>query len=241
MSQGGSGAGRRNFLRGTVAAAPLAVLGMGGEAQAANSAGVEPATPTPTEPDYRPGFFSATEWAFINAACDRMIPKDEVGPGAVELGVPQYIDRQLQTPWADGAGSYRQGPFIEAEPEFGYQGKLVPREQYRLGIRAAEAHCQQAFQKSFADLPPEQQEQVLTGMDEGKIKSDDISLKSFMGMLLKNVREGYFCDPMYGGNKDMGAWKMIGYPGVRGDYMDWVDRRNQPYPYGPVSIHGAQG
>ncbi len=33
-------------------------------------------------------------------------------------------------------------------------------------------------------------------------------------MLLQNTKEGYFSDPIYGGNKDMGAWKMIGFPGL---------------------------
>lgn len=52
--------------------------------------------------------------------------------------------------------------------------------------------------------------------------------------------EGYFGDPMYGGNKDMAAWKMIGYPGVRADYLEWVGEA-KPYPYGPVSIYGERG
>ena len=27
----------------------------------------------------------------------------------------------------------------------------------------------------------------------------------------------------YGGNRDMAAWKMIGFPGARADFMDFVD------------------
>ena len=42
---------------------------------------------------------------------------------------------------------------------------------------------------------------------------------------------------MYGGNKDMAAWTMIAYPGVRADYLEWVGDA-KPYPYGPVSLHG---
>jgi hypothetical protein len=41
-------------------------------------------------------------------------------------------------------------------------------------------------------------------------------------LLLKNVMEAYFGDPMYGGNKDMAGWTMIGYPSVRADYLEWV-------------------
>lgn len=69
-----------------------------------------PAPDHPTEAGYRPAFFAPEEWLFINAACARLIPADEHGPSAVELGVPQYIDRQMGTPWADGAIWYMQGP-----------------------------------------------------------------------------------------------------------------------------------
>ena len=60
------------------------------------------------------------------------------------------------------------------------------------------------------------------------------------GFLLVNVNEGYFCDPSYGGNKDMAAWKMIGYPGVRADYLEFVGEA-RPYPYAPVSLYGKRG
>jgi gluconate 2-dehydrogenase gamma chain len=49
--------------------------------------------------------------------------------------------------------------------------------------------------------------------------------------------QGFFGDPMYGGNKDMAAWKMIGYPGVRADFIDFADK-NARYPFGPVDMHG---
>ncbi len=192
--------------------------------------------------DYHPGFFTPAEWAFLVAACDRLIPKDEVGPGAVELGVPEYIDRQMQTSYGDGALWYMDGPFPEAAPEFGYQSKLTPKEQYRLGIRAIDETCRQSLGKTFAALDPAQQDDVLKKIEAGQIKSDDAPLRTFFtSFLLKNSLEGYFGDPMYGGNKDMAAWKMIGYPGVRADYKDWVDQYDRPYPYGPVSIHGRRG
>ena len=41
------------------------------------------------------------------------------------------------------------------------------------------------------------------------------------------MQKGFFADPIYGGNRDMVAWKMIGFPGARYDYLDWVDRHNE--------------
>jgi gluconate 2-dehydrogenase gamma chain len=38
----------------------------------------------------------------------------------------------------------------------------------------------------------------------------------------------------------MGSWKMIGFPGARADYMDWVGQYGKTYPLGPVSISGEK-
>jgi gluconate 2-dehydrogenase gamma chain len=245
MASPPAGSSRRAFLKGTLIAAPLAVLDSAHAQETPRKDDLRLSAPgVPNQPasdDYHPAFFTAAEWAFVRAAADRLIPKDEHGPGAVELGVPEYIDRQMLTPYGDGAIWYMQGPFFDAAPEFGYQSKLTPKEQYRLGIRAIDAHCQTAFQKTFAQLAPAQQDDLLKKIEAGEIKSDDAPIRTFFSsFLLKNVMEGYFGDPMYGGNKDMAAWKMIGYPGVRADFMDWVDKP-VPYPYGPVSIYGRRG
>ncbi len=60
-------------------------------------------------------------------------------------------------------------------------------------------------------------------------------------MLLQNTKEGYFGDPIYGGNKDMGAWKMIGFPGAHYDYREWVTRHNERVPFEPVGLMGRRG
>src|SRR5262245_13379584 len=108
---------RRAFLKSAAAMAPSLAIGSA-PAQTSppndRTEGSAPAASTPAVADYKPGFFTPAEWAFVNAACDRLIPRDEHGPGAVELGVPQYIDRQMQTSYGDGAIWYMQGPFIPA-------------------------------------------------------------------------------------------------------------------------------
>jgi gluconate 2-dehydrogenase gamma chain len=229
--------GRRAFLRRAASLAPLAALG--GSAMAAS--GVAPPIATPASHDYAPTFFTPAEWAFLNAACARLIPNDDNGPGAVELGVPQFIDRQMGTPWAEGALWYMQGPFLEAKPEFGYQSALTPKQQYRLGIKAIDEAVQAAAGKPFAALAQADQDEWLKKIEKGEVTSDTLSLKGFFtAFLLKNTMEGAFGDPLYGGNKDMAAWKMIGHPGVRADYLEFVAEA-KPYPYGPVSLHGKRG
>jgi gluconate 2-dehydrogenase gamma chain len=236
---------RRGLLKGAAVLAPLAAI-TGTTALADGRAGSDetvpsaPAPDTPATPTYRPAFFTPDEWAFLIAACDRLIPADEHGPGAVDLGVPQYIDRQMGTPWAEGAIWYMQGPFHQAKPEFGYQSALTPKQQYRMGIKAIDAVCRQQFHRNFSDLPADTRDDVLRRIEKGELTSEDLPLHTFfIGFLLKNVMEGYFGDPMYGGNKDMAAWTMIAYPGVRADYLEWVGDA-KPYPYGPVSLHGSR-
>jgi gluconate 2-dehydrogenase gamma chain len=236
---------RRDLLKGSALLVPMmALTGPSALADAAPKPDAPvrsaPAADRPTGGTYQPTYFTPDEWTFITAACARLIPEDEHGPGAVKLGVPQYIDRQMGTPWADGGIWYMQGPFFPAKPEFGYQSQLTPKQQYRLGIKAIDALCQKQSNKSFAALAADQQDDVLRKIEKGDLTSPDIPLRTFFSsFLLKNVMEGYFGDPMYGGNKDMAAWAMIAYPGVRADYLEWVGEA-KPYPYGPVSIYGAR-
>ena len=70
------------------------------------------------------------------------------------------------------------------------------------------------------------------------MKLDGADGKAFFELLLKDVQQGFFADPIYGGNRDMVAWRMIGYPGARYDYRDWVGRHNERFPLPPVSITG---
>ena len=57
-------------------------------------------------------------------------------------------------------------------------------------------------------------------------------------MLLKDTQTGFLADPVYGGNRNMVSWKLIGFPGARYDYREWIDRHNEPFPLPPLSIRG---
>src|ERR1700684_2404290 len=125
---------RRRFFQNLSLIPVAAALGSCGERSSALTAAAA------AEKAYEPRFFTPDEWSFVVAVCDRLIPTDEVGPGAVDLGVPEFLDRHMQTPYASGAIWYMQGPFLEAAPEFGYQGRLTLREILRVGIAEMDAH-----------------------------------------------------------------------------------------------------
>lgn len=233
MSRSEKSSSRRDFLRTMVALVPTFSI--------AACAPFSTLMKSPAH-DYSPRYFTAEEWVFLHAACARLIPNDENGPGAVELGVPEFIDREMEGAFGHAANWYMQGPFASAPPEFGYQSPLTPRAVYRAGIAAVDRHCRHMFgNKSFSELAASMQDSVLTDLEKGALDFENVSGMSFFGFLLQNTKEGYLADPIHGGNKDMGSWKMIGFPGARADFIDWVDKYGVRYPLSPVGIAGRKG
>jgi gluconate 2-dehydrogenase gamma chain len=188
-------------------------------------------------------FFTATEAAFIEAAVGRLIPDDPIGPGALEANVPFFLDRQLAGKFGQGDHYFLGGPWPKGTPEQGYQSRFNPAQLYRAAIAAIDKYAAANFSgASFGKLAAADQDNVLKGLESGEIKFDDgVDSKSFFTMLLQNTKEGYFSDPIYGGNKDMGAWKMIGFPGAHYDYREWVSHHGERVPYPTVGFKGRPG
>ncbi|WP_243040118.1 gluconate 2-dehydrogenase subunit 3 family protein [Dyella sedimenti] len=224
-------------MRQSMVAVPAVTL-LGSSALAPEPGHAAPGTGAKT---YAPRYFNAAEWDFLQAAVDRLIPPSEDGPSAVEAGVPEFIDRQMDAAYGHGGYWYMQGPFVPESPAtLGYQLRYTPREFYRKAIAAIDDWCRRQHGKSFSALTHEQQDDILGQMEKGQIKLEDVPTDTFFSQLITNTKEGYFSDPMYGGNKQMGAWKMIGFPGARADFADWIEQPGKAYPFGPVSIEGEQ-
>lgn len=223
---------RRGFLKATAAGAALASFAVPGKAQ----------TPVEAPPldQYKPAYFTPAEWAFVMAACDRLIPAEGNGPGAIETRVPVFIDLQLAGDFGTGATWYMQGPYApDADPRFGYQAPYAPAEVYRRGIPAFQDWCQAQHGGRFETLDAATQDAALTALEKGEAGLAP-ELRELFPLLLQNTKEGYFADPIYGGNYKMAAWVHIGFPGARGSYLEWVNRWNVKYPLGPVSISGER-
>ena len=189
-------------------------------------------------------FFNPGEAATVEAMVDRLIPGDHLSPGGKDCGCAVYIDRQLAGSFGQASRLYTKGPFMPGLPTQGYQGDLTPAGRYRLGLRALNDYTNTTYKKDFRALTHAQQDAVLAGLDGGKIKlalKPGFSTKEFFELVLQNTMEGFFADPLYGGNRNMAGWKMIGFPGARYDYRDHIEKHNQPYPKGPVSIYGMGG
>jgi gluconate 2-dehydrogenase gamma chain len=190
----------------------------------------------------RPGpwlFFTADEASVMEAVVDRLIPLDSRGPGGKDAGCAVFIDRQLAGPYGRAEGLYVAPPFLPGAATQGYQLPDSPAARYRAGLRALADYIKSNFAgKAFRDLAPSDQDAVLKGLESGSIALKDVKSAECFALLLANTQEGFFADPIYGGNRDMASWKLIGFPGARYDYRDWVDRHNEPYPLPQVSIMG---
>jgi gluconate 2-dehydrogenase gamma chain len=230
---------RRDFLTG----AAILVLSSGASRATLISGGLpwEPDAGSPPVP-VRPGpwhYFTADEARAVEALADRIIPSDPQTPGGKEAGCAVFIDRQLAGPYGRSEGRYTRPPFMSGTPQQGPQSQNGPAATYRNALAALDKHCQSKYQgKRFPDLADQEKDDLLKGLEEDKIKLDGAEGKAFFTELIKDVQEGFFADPLYGGNRDMVAWKMIGYPGARYNYLDWVERHNERFPLPPVSIMG---
>lgn len=232
--------GRRAFLKGlgTVAAtgvvaavpSPAAAESSQGAASAGSAAQPEPAPHAYT-------FLQPPEAAFIEAAVDRLIPADDLTPGGSACGVAVFIDRQLGGAWGSGDRLYMQGPWRAGTPTQGYQLPLTPAEFFRAGIAATHAYCRKTYQKEFDRLTEVQQIEVLQGLEQGRVALEHVPGQEFFNLLLNAAMEGFFADPIYGGNKDKASWKMLGFPGVIAIYAEHIKTyRNRRYDVEPTSI-----
>jgi gluconate 2-dehydrogenase gamma chain len=225
---------RRDFLKtaGLGTAAALA-----GGIPAAAPAAAAPAAPQASEPEVWLAL-TPTEQAFVKAAVDTIIPADDLTPSGTDCGLATFIDRQLAGGFGNGAKLYRQGPFMAGKPELGYQLALSPREFFRTGITAANEWTKKTYGKEFDRLTPAQREEAFTAMETGKAAFDaGFTSAFFFDNFLQLTMEGFFADPMYGGNRDKIAWKMIGFPGLPASYRDEIKTYfNKKYDKGPLSI-----
>jgi gluconate 2-dehydrogenase gamma chain len=208
-------------------------------------------------------FFSPDEAALVDAICSRILPGDAADPGAHEAEVVIYIDRKLS--WNENNGfvepTFFRGPYAKVYEgdtppgpdtdtvvyvkkseidRYGFQGSQTPQETYHKGLASVDNYAQSKFKKKFIDLTPDQQDQILTDMEQGKATGfDEPIAASFFQKLRDDTIEGMFADPVYGGNRDMVGWKLIGYPGAQRAYtpVDLHDEQHIRPPQDMLMLH----
>lgn len=181
-------------------------------------------------------FFQPDEAAFIEAAVERLIPADELGPGAIGAGVPDYIDRQLAGAWGAGERLYRAGPWHPGKPTQGYQLPYTPAELFRQSLRAIAEDLRKLAPNGFGQLAPNDQDAYLKALESGERKLGEVPSNVFFASLLEMTLEGFFADPVYGGNRDAVGWKLVGFPGAYANYYEYVDQYGIAFNRPPISL-----
>jgi Gluconate 2-dehydrogenase subunit 3 len=134
---------------------------------------------------------SVSERRTLEAFVDRLVPKDELGPGALEMGAADYIDLSLADFLAPEKGSIAEG------------------------LAAMEAFARASQGAAFAELSPDKKDAVLTAMENGTATGFGSDSRGFFNRIRRLTLEGMFGDPYYGGNRNFAGWDLIRYPGPR--------------------------
>jgi len=173
-------------------------------------------------------FFTAYQRATIEAAMARIIPTDDT-PGAREAGCIDFVDRYLSGiefifAKPDGSGfEVLKGRIADA-----WRRRIeIMRTRYIEGILDLDSRSRKAFSANFADLAPEHQDSILREVEKkSQIKqiaatadgpalqqtSTEVDL-DFFPLLVAHTRQGFYADPIYGGNRGRIGWQVIGFPG----------------------------
>jgi gluconate 2-dehydrogenase gamma chain len=186
-------------------------------------------------------FFTRDEAETVDAIAARLIPGDAQDPGAREACVPAYIDHKLASFGSFSTPTYFMPPFakpvkhatgpqagaastifVDAKelPRYGFQGNSTPQDAYRKGLATLDKVAQKKYGNRFIHLDEKTQTKLLADLEDGKVAGFKKS-KDFFQMVLEDVYEGMFSDPVYGGNRDLAGWKLIGYPGAQRAYTEY--------------------
>lgn len=158
--------------------------------------------------DIHPDVLTADEIKTLSAIADRIFPKTDT-PGAVEIGAVRYIEIALTGDYAALLPLYRQG--------------------LRIINRFSLAKCGRRFDA----LAETQKDAVLTDFESGAVPSF-AKASEFFETVRYHVLEGVFCEPQYGGNRDMIGWRLVNFPGQQFGYGDAYV--NKPVDLEPVAV-----
>ena len=184
-------------------------------------------------------FTNMAEFGVLSQAVERIFPEDNLGPGAIGLGVPYFIDNQLAGNYGSNSKEYMQGPFFAGESTQGYQSRLTRAEIFRQGIAIMEAEAMGRFDKKFVDLEGDQMDEIITAFQKNEIDMKGVSSEFFFKLLRQATLEGAYADPIYNGNVNMDAWRMKQYPGNQMTYIAEIE--NEKFvKYEPLSLSSME-
>ncbi|PIC62919.1 dehydrogenase [Sporosarcina sp. P13] len=187
------------------------------------------------------------DFKLLIASTEQILPEDELGPGAIKLGVPYYIDKQLAGRWGINGHDYRQGPFVanldksdQTAGPGGEQSILDRGSLFLLGLRKMDEESQKRFSTPFDEASEEQQIEIMTDFEANNVKMQGVKASEFFILLKQATLEGAYSDPLYGGNVNMEGWKMKEFPGAQASYATYIEQ-DEFVKLDPISLRDYQG
>jgi gluconate 2-dehydrogenase gamma chain len=182
-------------------------------------------------------FFDPHQRDTVQAAMARIIPTDDT-PGATEAGTVDFIDQYLSGTGyiyakPDGSG-FEQ---LTGKQEDAWRQRIdIVRQAYTAGVADLDDQARRRHGSDFVDLKPEQQDEVLHELEqpseqqEADLERARVTLYGapvepalqqtstetdlgFVPLLALHTRQGFYSDPIYGGNHNRVGWDVIGFPG----------------------------
>lgn len=175
-------------------------------------------------------FTKADDFKTIEAAAERIFPEDDLGPGAMALGVGWFIDHELASGYGVNAREYMKGPFKKGTDFQGPQYPMLRRDLYMEAIRVMNETAQEDHDALFHALEPEQQDKILTQLESDELELHGAKASDFFEELRLATLSGAYADPLYRGNKGMQGWEMKKFPGA---YMSYINEVEQE---GPIEL-----
>ena len=168
-------------------------------------------------------FTNQNEFNVLSEAVERIFPEDDLGPGAIGLGVPYFIDNQLAGNYGSNAKEYMQGPFFAGESTQGYQSRLSRAEIFSQGIAKMDEEANKRFDTGFASLEGNQMDEILTAFQKNEIEMKGVASEFYFKLLRQATLEGAYADPIYNGNTNMDGWRMKDFPGHQMAYTNEIE------------------
>lgn len=185
--QSGGGLSRRNLIKLAAVSTIGVAFGAGAAAGLSRLTHSDPAAFV---------FFTDAEAALLIPICEQIIPRDDT-PGATDVGVIYYIDRQVSNVLARHQSDYRQG------------------------LESFRKTCNQCYKMPFEHLSFDKQTEALQMIESGRAPKElwnQPSQQAFFNLVLDHTRQGFYGSPRHGGNRDYASYRMMGlaYPNLIG-------------------------
>lgn len=121
--------------------------------------------------------------SILHAAIDRLMPPG-IGPGALDAGVEGYIKELFENRFS-----------------------VKARKRFEEGLDKLQSLARTHHGKNLSNCSSAEQDQVLSQAQQ----DSDLELRRFLKILITLTIEGFFSDPVHGGNRDQVGWQFIDY------------------------------